>query len=66
MLLKEKYGAYDFEYWYLKPESVDECALIVKLSRLFPKMFELLIEKSSYSVNRRMILKVVCEEDEPQ
>ena len=62
MLLKEKYGAYEFEYWYLEPESVAECGLCVELSRLFPKMFELLMEKKSYSSKWEMVLKVVCEE----
>ena len=62
MLLKEKYGASDFEYYYLEPESVAECAMIVKLSWLFPKMFELLLDKRSYSSKWELRLKVVCEE----
>lgn len=58
MFLKEKYGADDLKYRYLEPESTQESAVIVKLSELYPHLFELITERETAGYKYKLRIKI--------
>lgn len=62
MKLEKEYGArYDFKYYLLIPESVEECAICEKLSKEYPDCFEILIEKPYC---QPYIMKLIIKKEE--